>query len=224
MQIYRRKVTTSTRDPVNPDHAGHRVLIIAAEPLLAALIGAMVESSRLRAAFPRANESAQAALGRVRPLAAIVLEAANDEASSDLFLARARSAKTPVLLFGSATTIAAKRLWALERLIPVFALPGDIEALQAALERLAPAKTSSPRKTQRRSESRAQRGPARLSFTDGAGTHWTVYDRRVADRRVEMVDRRFVSDAGEVVRCTVSVKDAESDSIAELSEQLARAK
>lgn len=223
MQIYRPNDTTSTRDLVNPAQTDHRVLIIAAEPLLAALIGALAESSRLRAAFPRANESPQDALARVRPLAAILLDAATDEAASDIFLARASRAKAPVLLFGGANAVSAKRSWALERLIPVFALPGDIDALQTALERLVPAKTPSPRQSQRRDGSRAQRAPVRLSFVDGAGTHWTVYDRRVADRRVAVVDRRFVSEAGVVLRCTVSVKEAESDSIAQLTRQLARA-
>lgn len=211
------------RGIVNPPRAGHRVLIIASEPLLAALIGVLVELTGLRAAFARHDEAPSHALARVRPIAAILLDAVTDDASSDLFLARARRRKTPVLMFGSTASVSSKRSWATERAIPIYALPAEIDALQGSLERLRPPADSPMRQTQRREVTRARREPAgRLVFSDGAGARWTVYDRRSSDRRGE-IDRRFVSDDGQVLRCKISIEEARSESATTLNEQLARA-
>ena len=39
------------------------------------------------------------------------------------------------------------------------------------------------------------------TFDDGAGTRWSVYDRRASDERRRVIDRDFVSSNGEVRRC-----------------------
>src|SRR5437016_14553168 len=85
---------------VNPIRADHKVLIIASDPLLGALVGSLVEATRLHATFPRENERPEDALARVRPLAAILVDAITSESESDLFLARDRRRQSLVLMFG----------------------------------------------------------------------------------------------------------------------------
>ena len=208
---------------MNPIRADHKVLIIASDPLLGALVGSLVEATRLQAAFPRENERPEDALARVRPLAAILVDAITSESESDLFLARARRRRILVLMFGSADSVGQRAAWATARHVPMFAIPADVHALQAALERVLSPGKPSPRGTERRTAHTERAPNGTLIFDDGKGTRWSVYDRRAADRRQDVIDRSFVSDRGEVRHCDVPLADAESISVAELSRQLARA-
>lgn len=114
-----------------------KVLIIAPDPLLAALIGVVVDRSRLRPAFPDNGERADAALDRERPLAAIVIEATADAADSELFIKRARKRGARVLLFGSTPAVATKRTAAAVYGAEVFGFPDDFARFLAALGELA---------------------------------------------------------------------------------------
>lgn len=207
---------------MNPVRADHKVLIIASDPLLAALVGGFVEMTRLQAAFVEKDEPLEDALARIRPLAAILVDALIDEAESDLFLARARKRRIQVLMFGSAVSIGRRDAWAMKRNVPTFSLPDELNALQLALEELLQPRASLRRDTERRAHT--ERGAdGTLILDDGMGTRWSVYDRRASDRRREVIDRRFVSESGEERHCDVSIEDSRSLSVDALTRQLARA-
>ena len=216
---------------MTPFRSDHKVLIVAPDALLAALIGVLVEASRLQAAFPEADESIDDALGRVRPLAAVLVDAAAAGAGSDVFLARARRAGVPVLLFGPLASIEKVRVWAAARDVAAFVLPRDTHVLTGTLERLA--QTRQPRGAERRTQTNTptpthtpsvqRTGNGELILDDGNGGRWTVYDRRGADRRAPGIEREFVSELGEVRRCTLTAQEAESTDAIALSQQLAHA-
>lgn len=214
---------------MTPFRSDHKVLIVAPDALLAALIGVLVEASRLQAAFPEADESIDDALGRVRPLAAVLVDAVAADAGSDVLLARARRAGVPVLLFGPLAAIEKLRPWAAARDVSAFVLPRDTRVLTGTLERLAQARQ--PRGAERRTPPLAQgtapsvqrNGNGELILDDGHGGRWTVFDRRGGERRVAGIEREFVSELGEVRRCTLTDREAESTDAAALSRQLASA-
>ena len=198
----------------------HKVLIVAPDPVLAALVGSVVELSRLRAAFPRADERPEDALARVKPLIAILIDALADEAESDIFLARARKKGVHLLLFGGAAAAKARRPWAEARGITVYALPDEINALEEAIRAIAAGAGKSTRSFERRGRSQIS-GP--LEVRDRSGTKWSVYDRRSADRRQHVIDREFVSETGEVRHCHIDETEAERTSPEALMDQLERA-
>lgn len=207
---------------MSPFRSDRRVLIVAPDPLLAALIGVLVDAARLLAVFPAPEERIEDALRRTRPLAAVLVDALAGDAASDVFLARAQRGNVPVLLFGAEADVARVRVWAAERDVPVFVLPRDTRELSASLTRLA-------HRRHRAGGDRRDNGAARtersrggnIVLQDGRGGRWTIYDRRTGDRRG--VEREFVSDDGEVRRCTLSLAEARSDDAEELSRQLAAA-
>lgn len=197
----------------------HKVLIVAPDPVLAALVGSVVELSRMRAAFPRYNERPDEALARVKPLVAILVDAVADEAESDIFLARARRKGVHLLLFGSAASADARRPWAEARQVRVYALPDDVAALTEMLARIAAGAGKSTRSFERRGRPQIS-GP--LVFDDKSGKRWSVYDRRSADRRQHQVDREFVSESGEVRHCHINEDEAAKTSPEALILQLER--
>ncbi len=198
----------------------HKVLIVAPDPVLAALVGSVVELNRLRAAFPRSNERPEDALARIKPLIAILIEAMADEAESDIFLARARKKGVHLLLFGGAAATAARRPWAEARSIPVYTLPDEVPALEEAIRAIAAGAGKTMRSFERRGRSQIS-GP--LVVRDRSGTKWSVYDRRSADRRQHVIDREFVSETGEVRHCHIDEKEAERTTPEALMDQLERA-
>lgn len=133
---------------MNPIRADHKILVIASDAILGALVGSLVEATRLQAAFPRESERLEDALARVRPLAAILVDAITSEAESDLFLARARRRRIQVLMFGSADSVGQRAAWATTRNVPMFVMPADVPALQAALEGVLSPSEPSPRGTE----------------------------------------------------------------------------
>jgi len=196
-----------------------KVLVIASDVTLSALVGSLVENARLVAAFPKAAESPSDALLRTRPVAAIVLDIALAVAESDLFLATARRGGVQVILFGSLERAQGRRTWAVERGVPLFALPNDIEALAQALQALT--QRTASRTTSRRAPHTERERDGTLIFDDGAGTRWSVYDRR-KDRDRRLFDRRFVSDGGEVRHCEMTEAETSHTSARDLADQLAR--
>jgi len=203
--------------------SGHYVLVIANDAFAAALVGSLVETVRLRAAFVGAGERPEEALVRVRPLAVILLEAQADQAESDMFVARARRGGAQLLLFGRASEIDARMAWADECGVPAFALPEELDALQAALEGIVRPVERRPRGGERRAAIVTTGQADTLVFEDDAGRRWSVYDRRTTDRRGETVDRKFISESGEIRHCVIGRGDADSVSVASLSRQLERA-
>lgn len=121
--------STLTRD--------QKVLVIAPDPLLGALIGVVVENARMRPVFPQHGEAPDAALSREKPLAAIVVEATSDAARSELFIVRARKRNIPVLLFGSTAVIAPRRAAGAASAAGFFGFPDDFARFETALRTLA---------------------------------------------------------------------------------------
>lgn len=208
---------------MSPNSNGHQVLVIATDPFAAALIGSLVEAVRLRAAFVGPEERPEDALVRVRPLAVILLEADGEGSKSDLFVARARRGGVQLILFGRAAEIDARMSWADEHRIPAFALPEEIDALQAALEGLVRPLERRPRMGERRAAIVTTGQADRLVFEDHVGRRWTVYDRRTTDRRGDRVERKFISETGIVHHCIIGAGDADLVSVASLSRQLEQA-
>ena len=200
---------------------GHQVLVIANDAFAAALIGSLVETVRLRAAFVAPGERPEDALMRVRPLAVILLDAESDQLQSDVFVARARRGGVQLLMFGSARDVDQRMAWADERGIPTFALPDEVEALQAALEAMARPAPRNHRRGERRQASLAV--DEALVFEDSGGTRWSVYDRRTTDRRAAMVERKFISESGDIRHCFIASGDAAQVTVEALSGQLERA-
>jgi hypothetical protein len=198
----------------------HKVLIVAPDPVLAALVGSMVELSRLRAAFPLPNERPDDALARVKPLVAILVDASENEAESDIFLARARKKGVHLMVFGSAATANKRRPWAEARQVRVYTLPDEVATLSDELTRIASGAGKSTRSFERRGKPQIM-GP--MVFSDRTGKRWSVYDRRSADRRQHQVDREFVSESGEVRHCHIDDAEAAKTSPDDLNSQLERA-
>lgn len=200
---------------------GHKVLVLAGDPLLAALLGALVEIARLEAAFAQPGESTDEALKRVKPIAAILLDGQHAEAENDLLIARARKRDIALMMFGTSGIVQLRRAWAERQRVAMFELPGQLGALGEELHRLRDLDGTQRLATRRAHTERDQDGT--LIFDDGKGTRWSVYDRRANDRRGSTVDRRFVNERGGVLHCDVSEEEAGSLSVATLAGQLARA-
>jgi hypothetical protein len=203
---------------MDPKRAGHKILVIAAEPLLAALVGTVVEAARFTAAFPDLDERPERALERVKPVAAILLEASADRAGSDLFVARARKLGVRVLVFGPANLMRTQHEWTRQHGLPAFTLPDQLEDLTFVLKHLPlPTTRGAGRRKPKTQIERATDGS--IVFDDASGVSWAAYDRR----NTNVVDRRFVSEAGELRHCDVSSEEASSSTIDMLRDQLARA-
>lgn len=193
--------------------------MVAPDPLLAALVGSVVDSLRYSAAFPAAGESPDQAVVRVRPLAAVLLEAGESSAQSDLLLSRTRKLGARLMLFGKHTE--ARAAWAQAHSVQIFRLPQEIDALCDALDGLIPGPR--PREGSRDRREAERRPDGSLVFTDAAGVRWSVYDRRGGERR-GLVDRRFVSDSGISLHCDVTAQEAAVLAIDVLFAQLERAR
>ena len=205
---------------MTPERTGHKILIFASDPILAALVGTMVECARYSAAFPTPEEAPAQAIERVRPLAAVLLDAGDHDVASDLFVSRAERLSVRVLLFGRREAIEQRRALARQRGLQAFVLPDEISRLEIAIEALIPDGMRPRSDRDRRAET--LRTPAgTVDFVDARGVHWMVYDRRGPDRR-NCVDRRFVSDDGEVRHCEITEQEARLVSQATLAEQLSR--
>jgi len=206
---------------MTPERSGHKILIVAADPILGALVGTLVEHARYAAAFPAPDELPAQALERVRPMAAVLLDISDVNGASDLFVSRAEKLGVRVFVFGRSDRIAQQSEWTRRHRLPAFVLPEEIARLENALEGVIPDAVRPRTVRDRRGE--AQRDASgMLDFTDDHGIHWTVYDRRGPERR-NRVDRRFVSDAGEVRHCEITEQEARLVTVAMLSDQLSRA-
>jgi hypothetical protein len=85
------------------DVSRHDVLILSADPLAAALLGAAVELAGHVPHFPQPGEGARAALRRLRPRAALI-DCDHDEACAESFIGPALMTGAKVQLFYSRRT------------------------------------------------------------------------------------------------------------------------
>ena len=112
-----------------------RVLILAGDPMVAALVGLLLDPESYDPVFPLPSERPEDALGRVRPPLVLVVDCGLEAARSDLFYARTVKTRAAVVLFGApgpvepdAASIAAARGF------PFVRLPTDRATLTRALE------------------------------------------------------------------------------------------
>jgi hypothetical protein len=197
-----------------------KILILAQEPLVAALLGLLIELGRYKPAFAHPNESPEDAVRRVRPVLVILLDGSLDAASSDVFHARTKG--TPVILFATPATTGRIRALALERRLPWFTLPVDRATITRLIqEAVAGGGVRSGRDRRRPSARQAPDGT--LIYRDREGREWQVYDRRIGERRKAEAYRAFVNDAGEEWRYELSDGEAGETSAGALERQLAAA-
>ena len=110
------------------------MLIVSGDPMVAALLGMLLDPSRHEPVYPQNGERLEDAIGRLRPPIAILLDGELESAGSDLFAARADRARATLLLFTPPTGGDAVRALAEERGVPCFALPVDRAALTRILD------------------------------------------------------------------------------------------
>jgi CheY-like chemotaxis protein len=117
------------------------VLVLAREPVVAALLGLLVESERYEPVFATAAESPSDAVGRVRMPAVVLVDGTLEMADSDLFFARVMRSRARTILFAPPVVTTqdadvAERVHAIarQRAVPYLALPVAYDDLQRCLE------------------------------------------------------------------------------------------
>lgn len=114
-----------------------RVLIVARETVIAALLGLLLELEEYEPVFPLPHESPEEAIRRLRPPLVVVLDGEVDAARSDIFHARATQSGARIALFSEPLVADEVRAVARRRNVPYFTMPVDRETLGAVLARLA---------------------------------------------------------------------------------------
>ena len=112
------------------------VLILSADPLAAALLGAAVELVGHQPHFPEPRESPRVALRRVRPRAVLV-DGEHEDACTESFIGPALMTGTRILVFDAGGRGERGAKLARHGGIEVVHLPDDHEKLLRCLEELA---------------------------------------------------------------------------------------
>jgi CheY-like chemotaxis protein len=210
----------------------HRVLVLSDEPVVAALVGILVEVAGRTPVFAEPEESATDALERLRPLSVVLVDVAMGASHSDLFFAAAAKSGIGVAVFGPDMRSRDIAEIASARNVPWFTMPPTAEQLARALD-IAGGRERRERSLERRAntniEARITSDGTRI-LLDSSGRRWMVYDRRGSgDRRQEGRDeephaaiRVFVSEAGETRRCDLDDVEVRQASASALESQLAR--
>jgi DNA-binding NtrC family response regulator len=110
-----------------------KVLILARETVIAALIGMLLEMEDFEPVYAEPEERPEEALNRLRPPLVIVIDGQLDAARSDLFHARAAAAHARVVLFSEPVAAEEVRAVARARRLPYFAMPVDRDTLGRVL-------------------------------------------------------------------------------------------
>jgi hypothetical protein len=113
----------------------HAVLIFSADPLAAALLGAVVELAGHAPHFPQHEEAARSALLRVRPRV-VLIDCDHDETCSPGFVGPALMTGAAILLYRSQRTRRDAREFASRLGLQVMNLPDDREKLLRQLSEL----------------------------------------------------------------------------------------
>jgi hypothetical protein len=200
-----------------------KVLILSPHVMTAALVGWYVQLSRLEPAFAAPGENPSDALARVKPLLVILIDAANEDAISDLFAARASRRDVGLAVFSGSPDDAAPREWAQRHGLPFFKLPLDLEAFGRVLDQAARFVPDRRQGIERRQPGVDRAVDGTLCLTDEVGRAWYVYDRRSGERRVGPGYRVFVSADGHEMRAPLSDAEFAAREPDKLMAQLARA-
>jgi DNA-binding NtrC family response regulator len=110
-----------------------RVLILARDPVIAALIGMLLEMDGYEPGFPAPGETAEQALGRLRAPLIVCADCEIPDAQSDLFFARVTRSGARFVLFGAPGSEERLRDLAARRSARYFMLPTDRATLARAL-------------------------------------------------------------------------------------------
>jgi hypothetical protein len=117
------------------DVSRHAVLIFSADPVAAALLGAVVELAGHAPHFPQQDEAARAALMRARPRL-VLIDCDHEETCSDAFVGPALMTGAEVVLYRSRRTRRETREFAGRLGLRVVELPSDQENLTRILREL----------------------------------------------------------------------------------------
>jgi hypothetical protein len=204
------------------------ILILTEQPMIAALIGMLVELAGCDAAFAGHDEQPADALTRLRPLAVILIDAEMNAARSDLLFALATRKQIGLAVFGSAARAREVAEIAAHRQIPWLTLPPDVDRLAAVIDLVCTKKTLDRWQDRRQPAEAVVSADGTCFLRDTSGRHWMVYDRRSAtDRRVnergEIGDRVFVAEDGETRHCELPAVELSERAAHVLEEQLSRA-
>jgi DNA-binding NtrC family response regulator len=110
-----------------------RVLILARDSVIAALIGMLVEMDGYDPAFPAPGEAAEQALARLRAPIVVCVDCDIPEVQSDLFFARVARSSARVVLFGAPGSEQRMKDLAARRSLHYFLLPTDRVTLARVL-------------------------------------------------------------------------------------------
>lgn len=210
------------------------VLVLAEQPLVAAMIGMLVELAGWQPRFARPDEQPADALARVRPLAVVLIDVRLDSVHSDLLFALAARQRVGVAVYGPGERRSEVAALARSRGLPWFTATSDVEHLALVL-RAAADKEWWRRGSERRQHEPTLREPdGTIVFRDSNGMRWMVTDRRAGDDRRDgggghgagddrLIERLFVSDAGERLRYELAPADIIDISPETLETQLSRA-
>ena len=210
-----------------------RVLILTSHPLLAVLLGLLIELESLAPVFADADESPEDALARMKPLSAILMDADLEAAKSDLFHLRASRRGVRVVLFRTPASAVDVQALAESRELSWTDLPVDRQTLAALLSAGAPDRRGRHERRSGASTSTASDGT--LTFRDREGRRWMVFDRRGGPRRADDGTvspgdesresyRAFVDEHGEEWRYPLPADGPLGVTAAALERQLARAR
>jgi hypothetical protein len=113
----------------------HAVLIFSADPLAAALLGAVVELAGHAPCFPQQDEVARGALMRVRPRL-VLIDCDHEETCADGFVGPALMTGAQVVLIRSRRTARESREFAGRLGLRVVELPTEQDKLMRILQEL----------------------------------------------------------------------------------------
>ena len=114
-----------------------KVLVLARETVIAALIGMLLELEHYEPVFAEPAERPEDAIRRLRPPLIVMLDGEIDAATSDLFHARAAAAGARVVLFSEPLAADEIRAVARDRRLPCVVMPVDRATLGRVLDRVA---------------------------------------------------------------------------------------
>jgi DNA-binding NtrC family response regulator len=110
------------------------ILILSADAVAAALLGALIETLGYSVKFVRHPETTDATIRRVRPRVCL-LDCDDPETCNDEVLGRAAMRRISVVIFGTSAALERVRSLAEEHAIEMLLVPPDLPALDATLKR-----------------------------------------------------------------------------------------
>jgi DNA-binding NtrC family response regulator len=110
------------------------ILILSADAVAAALLGALIETLGHPVSFARPSESTDATIRRVRPRVCL-LDCHDPTSWNDEVLGRAAMRRISVVIFGTRQALERVRALAVEHAIEMLLVPSEVSQLDAAIKR-----------------------------------------------------------------------------------------